>query len=146
MNDLTKLIKSASGISSQLDCTLISLANSLSEKESEDKDKIIEDLQNQINELNETIDSLKIELLNQNINEDQLAKTKESIIKAFNKSNNILFWYIDNYNKSFFEIIEKPIIRVTICKELIKQGSSFYPNTELPKLWYSIIENNGLLK
>ena len=146
MKDIDKLICEASGISSDLDQTLIALSGAIGDKKLEDKQKMLSSMRKKIKNLHETIDQIKIEFLNQGVSEDKINKAREGIVKEFNDSPQVIFWYVQMYNKRFFDLLPQPIIRVAICKELVRQSNKYHPNLEVPQVWTDIIANNGLIK
>ena len=146
MKDIDKLICEASGISSDSDQTLIALSGALGDKKLEDKQKVLSSMRKKIRKLHDTIDQIQIEFLNQGVSEDKINKAREGIVKEFNDSPQVIFWYVQMYNKRFFDLLPQPIIRVAICKELVRQSNKYHPGLEIPQIWNDIIANNGLVK
>lgn len=146
MKNIDTLISEASGMSSGLDATLLALSTVINDKKVEDTQKVVKSLRKQIRDLGKTIDRIKVEYSNQGVSGEKIGRAKESITKEFNESPRIIYWYIQMYNQRFFDLIPQPIIRLTICKELVKQSTKYYPTEELPAIWLDIIKNNGLVK
>jgi nitric oxide reductase activation protein len=125
--NIERLICEASGLSTTLDATLLALASNVNESKLNEQRKVIKSMRKQIKELNKTIDSIKIEYSNQGVTDERINSAREAIVKEFNDSPKVIFWYIQMYNERFFELIPQPAIRLTICKELVKQAAKYYP-------------------
>jgi uncharacterized coiled-coil protein SlyX len=145
MKNLDKLISEASGMSTKLDQTLLSLSAAVNEKQVNEQQAIIKALRKQVRDLNTRIDEMQVQYLNQGVTEDSINAARNAIVEQFHASGSAMFWYRDTYNKNLFELLPNPIIRVTICKELIRQSQA-YPDFEIPQIWQAIVKHNGLIK
>ena len=145
MKHLDKLISEASGMSTSLDQTLISLSTALNEKNIDEQKVIVRSLRKQVKELKKNIDDVQLHYLNQGVTTETLNAARNSIVEKFAQSKSAMFWYKDSYNESLFNLISQPAVRVAICKELIRQAEA-YPNDTVPQIWLDIIKNNGLIK
>lgn len=143
--DIEKLIRKAKGISQDLDFTLLALTETLETTEVTELNEEIEELQKELSDLKQVIKNIKIELLNREVSEGELIAARKKIEDEFRRAPNVLYWFIDAYNLSFFQLLEKPALCKTICEELILQMSIYFPEMEPPELWTSIKNNDGLI-
>lgn len=144
---INHLILKASGLSTDLDVTLSSLASSLEEQSQIDAEDIIQSLKDKISELQDSLDEAVLLYGNRAVTNEQLYATKTQINQQLNDYPDRIHWFIANYTESFFAGIEEPMIRKILCEEL----SRFIlanPGLKLkvPELWTGIVRNNGLIK
>lgn len=145
MKNLSILMKKASGISFDLDETLMSLSNAIETNEIAKHTKEISELIKYVRKLKSEINNIHIHYLNEKVTKEEIDNATKSVIKTFDSSPQAIYWYEDTHNENFFIRLKIPAIRVAICKEIIKQASSKNDDIEFPKLWTDIISNQGLL-
>lgn len=145
MLNLKSLFSESYDIAENLNFTIHSLATDIAEIELQKRNVLIAALSSQVLELLDKIDEIKIELGNKGISESDVDKCRQNLADNFIKEPNSISWYIDAYSESFLADIDAPILRLTICEELIKQAG-IVKNITVPKLWKNIVHNNGLIK
>jgi hypothetical protein len=82
---------------------------------------------------------------NRNVTPEKIEKYRKSIRDAFLKSPQASYWYERTLTESFFEMIDGPLLRVAIIKEVELQAKARHKNFVIPELWAKLIATKGLM-
>lgn len=142
---IKSMIANCAGLSSDLDKTLTALANAV-----DDADKIrlmetVKVLRAKARKLQKSMTELRLGYENREVSSERIEATRRNVRQAFLKNSQVIYWYENTLNESFFAMMEEPALRIALINEVILQATSRWPEFKAPQLWTTLIENQGLM-
>lgn len=144
--EISRLMSKASGISSDLDETLVSLSANMIGAEAERLQRSVSALYRQIAELKKNYEDIIINLMDRDFDSLKSDKLISSIVNQFDNNPSVVSFYDSNLTEKLVRSFPSPKARVALCKELVKQTQKYHPNYRIPKFWLECIEKRGLVE
>lgn len=157
---LSGVLSAATGISDDLDQTLLSIQESMSVVSSitasnELKDAVagvdkgiaqVKRLRQRLGIFRRRLVTSELERLNTGVTSEMIEAARSTVFSTFEQDSQMAtLWFARNYSITYFGILAYPAIRKAVAEALTSCYRQYAPDYQYPGFWDELIRGDGLL-